>query len=188
MDLSNNIMDNKVLMENVDDLDILKNLGLTLKVDIDYHTTNENKFSVSMFKTLLDNGIKHFTIIPTANKYDNTDFIVTNTLTNNKMYIELKCRDVKFENYESFFINANKIKLIKQKKLVPCILVWRFGNVGNKVYYIIYDDDFVNKYNVNSVWTITGNANSNVMSIMKKDMTTGFDNLCNRIINILSLE
>ena len=167
------------------DLDLFKNLGLTLKVDIDYHTTNENRFSVSMFKDLLDKNIKHFSIKPTANKYDNTDFIITNTLTNAKMHIELKCRDVKFEKYESYFISATKIKFIKQKKLVPCILVWVFGY---KVYYIIYDDDFVNKYGIKSVWTITGNANANVMYVLKKDMTTGFDNLINKIIDMLELK
>ncbi len=166
------------------DLDLFKNLGLTLKVDIDYHTTNENKFSVSMFRELLEKNIKHFTIIPTANKYDNTDFVVTNTLTNAKLHIELKCRDIKFENYESYFISANKIKAIEQKSLVPCIIIWCFGY---KVYYIIYNDDFIAKYKTNSIWTITGNRNSNIMHVLKKDMTTGFDNLINKIIDILNL-
>ena len=178
MDLSNNTLD------ELDELDTFKKLGLTLKVDIDYHTTNENKFSVSMFKKLLDDGLKHFTIMPTADKYDNTDFIITNTLTHAKLHIELKCRAVKFENYESFFINANKIKLIKQKELVPCILVWVFGY---KVYYILYNDDFTTKYNVNSVWTITGKANANVMYILKKDMECGFDKFISNIVNILDL-
>ena len=68
---------------------------------------------------------------------------------------------------------------------MPCILVWVFGY---KVYYIIYDDDFVNKYGIKSVWTITGNANANVMYVLKKDMTTGFDNLINKIIDMLELK
>jgi hypothetical protein len=166
------------------DLDLFKNLGLTLKVDVDYHSNNENHFSIALFNNLLENGIKNFSIVPTANKYDNTDFIITNTLTNAKMHIELKCRDIRYENYESYFVNANKIKAIEQKNLVPCILVWRFGY---KIYYIIYDDDFKIKYKTNSVWTITGNANANVMNVLKKDMTTGFDNLTNRIVSILNL-
>jgi hypothetical protein len=172
---------------NVDELDIFKTLGLTLKVDVDYHATNENRFSISLFKLMLNNGIKHFTIMPTANKYDNTDFIITNTLTNKKMYIELKCRDVKFENYESYFVNANKIKAIENKQLVPCILVWKFGVKDDKIYYIIYHDDFINTYVINSVWTITGNDAADVMLILRKDMTNGLENLCNRIIKILEL-
>ena len=145
--------------------------GLKLKtLTVNYSDTNENNFAIELWKILKDD----FKIVVIDNVYSNVDYKIINKKTNNVMYLELKCRDIKYSTCDSFIMGKTKIENIKSKSLMPCILVWKFDEL---IYFKKYSVDLL-KY---KTFTI---QKSKIIYISKTDCESGIENLTELIKTI----
>tara|TARA_R110002126_G_scaffold233678_1_gene377860 strand:- start:45 stop:521 length:477 start_codon:yes stop_codon:yes gene_type:complete len=147
--------------------------GLTLKRGvITYAEKMENEFAIKLYDSIK----KECTVEPMSKKYDYVDFkIIDRNNPNNFLYIELKSRNVKYQNYKSFIISHKKMINIKKSKLLPTILVWGFDN---KFFFTEYTDKFID-YKTRTI------QNSLVIDIPSLNCSTGLDNLRSTILNML---
>lgn len=160
-------------------IDDLNRLGLTLKLNVAYNCDkDENNFAIALWNDL---NIYNIKVSLTKNYYENVDIILTNPLNNKNVYIEFKQRNKSYENYNSYMIGYKKLLGIESKKLTPCFLVWSFGL--EKTYFIKYESDFITKYK-NGICNTNYNSAS-VVYILKDDCLTGFNELIEKIKEIL---
>ena len=147
--------------------------GLTLKCGvITYAERLENEFAIKLY-----DGIKKYCIVePMLKKYDYVDFkIIERNNPDNFLYIELKSRNAKYQNYKSFIISHKKMINIKKSNLLPTILVWGFDN---KFFFTEYTDKFID-YQTRTI------QDSLVIDIPSLNCNTGLDNLKCTILNML---
>tara|TARA_B110000902_G_scaffold18314_1_gene21109 strand:- start:32 stop:481 length:450 start_codon:yes stop_codon:yes gene_type:complete len=139
--------------------------GLELKKTIvSYSDTNENNFAVELWKMLKDE-IKIKVIL---DYYSSVDYELTSKKNGKIMYIELKCRDIKYANCDTFIMGKSKVDSIYSKDLMPCILVWKFGDL---IYFKKYTAELMN-YDTSII------QKSKVIYINKTDCEIGINNLC----------
>jgi hypothetical protein len=142
------------------------------KTIVSYNDTNENNFAVELWK-ILKNTVK----IKVINDfYSNVDYELTSKTTDKVMYLELKCRDIKYSNCKSFIIGKTKIDNINSKSLKPCILIWKFGDL---IYFKEYTTDLL-KYETATI------QNSKVIYIDKTDCECDMDKLTELILTLLN--
>ena len=110
---------------------------LSLKtINVSYTDKTENNFAVELFKYLR----KKCKIKVETEYFSSVDITITDKQNeNNKVYVELKCRNDAYKNFPSFFIGYKKLLNIRDKKLTPTILVWKFKNC---LYYCEYKEQF----------------------------------------------
>lgn len=160
-------------------IDDLNRLGLTLKLNVAYTCDkDENNFAIALWNDL---NIYNIKVSLTKNYYEHVDIILTNPDNNKSVYIEFKQRNKSYENYNSYMIGYKKLLGIESKKLTPCFLVWAFGL--DKTYFIKYESDFITKYK-NGICNTNYNSAS-VVYILKNDCLTGFNELIEKIKEIL---
>jgi hypothetical protein len=83
------------------------------KTIVSYNDTNENNFAVELWQILKDT-VK----IKVINDfYSTVDYELTSKINGKVMYLELKCRDIKYSNCKSFIIGKTKIDNINSKSL-----------------------------------------------------------------------
>lgn len=146
--------------------------GLELKKTIvSYTDTMENNFAIDLWKLLKD----HVKIKVINDCFSNVDYELMSKINGKVMYLELKCRDIKFSNVNSFIIGKNKVDSINSKCLTPCILVWKFGNL---IYFIQYTTELLD-YQTYIV------QNGKVIYINKTDCDTGMDKLIELIQKLI---
>ena len=141
------------------------------KTIVSYSDTNENNFAVELWKLLKD----FLKIRVIDNYFSNVDYQLTSKLNSKVMYLELKCRDIKYSNCNSFIIGKNKIDNINSKSLTPCILIWKFGEL---IYFKEYTTELLN-YDVSII------QNGKVIFINKNDCECGMDNLIKLIQKLI---
>jgi hypothetical protein len=142
------------------------------KTIVSYNDTNENNFAVELWK-ILKNTVKIKVI---NDYYSNVDYELTSKTTDKVMYLELKCRDIKYSNCKSFIIGKTKIDNINSKFLKPCILIWKFGDL---IYFKEYTTDLL-KYETATI------QNSKVIYIDKTDCECDMDKLTELILTLLN--
>ncbi len=108
-----------------------KKYKISLSISID----SEKIFYLKIYEELY----KLFSIEKSKNKYSNIDFIFKNIKTNNIFYLELKERNIKYINYNSFFMGLTKLNNIN-KFYFNCLLVWKFDS---KYFYIKFNEDLL---------------------------------------------
>ena len=139
-------------------------MDLTLKTKIvSYSDTTENNFAIDLWKITKNK----FKIKVIDSKYSNVDYELTSKTSGKKLYLELKCRDFKYSNCDSFIIGKTKIDGIASKQLLPCILVWKFNTL---IYYKKYTTDLLN-YKTSLI------QNSSVIHINKNECNDGMETL-----------
>ena len=150
----------------------METVGLELKTTIvSYTDTNENNFALELWKLL-----KHFVKIKVINDfYSTVDYELTSKINGKVMYLELKCRDIKYSNCKSFIIGKSKIDNINSKCLTPCILIWKFGEL---IFFKEYTTDLL-KYETTTI------QNSKVIYIDKTDCECGMDKLIELIQKLI---
>ena len=142
------------------------------KTIVSYNDTNENNFAVELWQILKD-----FLKIKVINDfYSTVDYELTSKINGKVMYIELKCRDIKYSNCNSFIIGKTKIDNINSKSLTPCILVWKFGEL---IFFKEYTTDLL-EYSTSTI------QNSKVIYINKNDCECGMDKLTELIQKLIS--
>ena len=152
-------------MCNVMDLELKKTI-------VSYNDTNENNFAVELWQILKDT-VK----IKVINDfYSTVDYELTSKINGKVMYIELKCRDIKYSNCNSFIIGKTKIDNINSKSLTPCILVWKFGEL---IFFKEYTTDLL-EYSTSTI------QNSKVIYINKNDCECDMDKLVELIQKLIS--
>ena len=148
--------------------------GLQLKRgSITYDEKLENIFSATLYNFIK----KECTIKPTINKFDYVDFIITSRKDPKKvLYVELKCRNVKYKNVKSMIIGYPKMCNITLCELMPCLLVWSFGD---EYKCVEYNSSFIN-YNTRVV------QNSKVIDIPVSPSCINIERLSEIILNKMS--
>ena len=142
------------------------------KTIVSYNDTNENNFAVELWQILKDT-VK----IKVINDfYSTVDYELTSKINGKVMYLELKCRDIKYSNCNSFIIGKTKIDNINAKSLTPCILVWKFGEL---IFFKEYTTDLL-EYSTSTI------QNSKVIYINKNDCECGMDKLTELIQKLIS--
>jgi len=147
--------------------------GLVLKSgQITYDEKMENIFSTNLYNYIK----KECTIKPTTNKFDFVDFIITSRTNKDKfLYLELKSRHVKYKNVPSMIIGYPKIFNITKRNLMPCLLVWSFGDDYK---FIEYNSNFIN-YKTRII------QKSEVIDIPVSECCTSLESLANFIMEKL---
>jgi hypothetical protein len=150
----------------------MENVDLILKTTIvSYTDTNENNFAVELWKL-----IKDYVKIKVINDfYSSVDYELTSKINGKIMYLELKCRDIKYSTCKSFIIGKTKIDNINSKCLTPCILIWKFGEL---IYFKEYTTDLLN-------YETTTIQNSKVIYINKTDCECSMDKLTELIQKLI---
>ena len=144
---------------------------LLKKTIVSYNDTNENNFAVELWKLLKD-----FVKIKVINDfYSTVDYELTSKINGKVMYLELKCRDIKYSTCKSFIVGKSKIDNINSKCLTPCILIWKFGEL---IYFKEYTTELL-KYETKTI------QNSKVIYVDKTDCKCNMDNLIKLIQKLI---
>jgi hypothetical protein len=148
---------------------------LSLKtINVSYTDKTENSFAVLLFKYLR----KRCKIKVETEYFSSIDItIIDRQDPNNKVYIELKCRNDAYKNFKTFIIGYNKMINIKNRQLNPAILVWKFSDC---FYFCDYSPEFC-QYKTKVI------QNSKVIYIDKNICSCGIEALVTKILNILNL-
>ena len=150
-------------------------MGLELKtINVSYTDNLENIFAIELYKLL-----KNYVNIKVITEYySSLDYLITdNNDINNKMYLELKSRQISKNSFNTFFIGFNKILKINEC-YKPTILVWNFTD---GLYFCKCKTKF-NNYKTSII------QNSKVIEIDKNDCLSGMDKLTDKILNILKIK
>jgi hypothetical protein len=145
--------------------------GLFLKKEITYDDTTENNFAIDLWKELKNDYI----IKLMKKQYCNVDIKIINKKTLRFCYIELKCRNIKFLNYDTFIMGSTKIKKMNELNLLPTIMIWKFNE--DNIYFTQYINDYLN-------YPIKFINGSGIIEIKKNQTLNGFNNLINLIKNL----
>tara|TARA_R110000803_G_scaffold32928_2_gene72260 strand:- start:1533 stop:1979 length:447 start_codon:yes stop_codon:yes gene_type:complete len=142
------------------------------KTIVSYSDTNENNFAIDLWKILKENvKIKVINDV-----YSSVDYQLTSKQNEKVIYLELKCRDIKYANCNTFIMGKTKIDNITAKCLMPCILIWKFGDI---IYFKKYTADLMN-YETSII------QNSKVIFIKKCDCDNGMESLIELINKLLN--
>jgi hypothetical protein len=150
-------------------------MGLELKtINVSYTDNLENIFAIELYKLL-----KNYVNIKVITEYySSVDYLITDKNDiNNKMYLELKSRQISKNSFDTFFIGFNKILKINEC-YKPTILVWNFTD---GLYFCKCKTKF-NNYKTSII------QNSKVIEIDKNDCLSGMDKLTDKILNILKIK
>jgi len=150
-------------------------MGLELKtINVSYTDNLENIFAIELYKLL-----KNYVNIKVITEYySSVDYLITDKNDiNNKMYLELKSRQISKNSFNTFFIGFNKILKINEC-YKPTILVWNFTD---GLYFCKCKTKF-NNYKTSII------QNSKVIEIDKNDCLSGMDKLTDKILNILKIK
>ena len=75
------------------------------KTIVSYSDTNENNFAIDLWKILKENvKIKVINDV-----YSSVDYQLTSKQNEKVIYLELKCRDIKYANFNTFIMGKTKI-------------------------------------------------------------------------------
>lgn len=154
-------------MENIE------NAKLMLKKDIRIDDKNENKFAILLYNKLKQYDISIEVI---DNKYSNVDYKLTNLITNDIMYLELKTRNNNSTNFNTFIIGLVKLQKIKEN-YKNTILIWSFID---KIYFANFNENMVN-YEHDFIY------NSYIIKVPKNECLIGLDCLIRSIKNNLNI-
>ena len=139
---------------------------------VSYSDTNENNFAIDLWKILKENvKIKVINDV-----FSSVDYQLTSKQNEKVIYLELKCRDIKYANCDTFIMGKTKIDNITAKCLTPCILVWKFGDI---IYFKEYTADLMN-YDTSII------QNSKVIYIKKMECGIGMESLIELINKLLN--
>ena len=122
-----------------------------------YGLNKEVQFLFALKQAINNDDI---TISKTENKYECIDFDIYNNRTKRTLFIELKSRRGDISNYNTFFIDKQKLNKISTKFTgIPVILLWI--DERRNLYYTFYDDSLLNSEE--------GYSYGNITYLIKKD-------------------
>lgn len=117
------------------------------------------------------------TISKTEDIYDCVDFEIYNNTTKRTLFIELKSRRGDISNYNTFFIDKQKLQKISTKfTKIPVILLWI--DERRNLYYTFYDDSLLNSEEGYSYGNLTYLIKKNYCSCATiKELATEITNI-----------
>jgi hypothetical protein len=150
-------------------------MSLSLKtINVSFTDNLENQFAVELFKYLK----KKCKVSVAKDYYSTIDITITDRKdTSNRVFLELKSRKDTYKNFPTFLIGYKKMLNIRDKKLNPSILIWKFSNC---LYFCDYKEHFCH-FKTKVI------QNSSVVEINKCICSEGIEPLVKHILLLLNL-